>query len=288
MVTNWATSFSHYKNRGFRRFLVLNYHFVLFLCPIICQFSKNSLFRKKGAKFGFFGFPCFKFIFWKFSFLGLLKHYNIMGFSRFLSFFVEGEEKGKKHDNWNFWIWVLFCPKMAGSWCITAFQKTLLKPLFLSCFLGALFLGQCVKKGNVGHPPKKGKKWLITEKFFWGIFVFFVLLFLDFLCLFAFFLGPKPSLFTIFCFFLFCFFLSFRCCLIQKNLVFPLEKGIFCLFLSVLFQFIFLCLSLVLLRFPSFLSFCFAFFGFLVFVSIFSFYFFFALVSWKEQHQTIQ
>ena len=30
MVTNWATSISHYKNRGFRRFLVLNYHFVCF------------------------------------------------------------------------------------------------------------------------------------------------------------------------------------------------------------------------------------------------------------------
>ena len=31
MVTNWATPFSHYKNRGFRWFLVLSYQFVFFV-----------------------------------------------------------------------------------------------------------------------------------------------------------------------------------------------------------------------------------------------------------------
>ena len=41
---------------------------VFFLFPIIWQFSKNSLFQKKGAKIGFFNFLCFKFKFWKFSF----------------------------------------------------------------------------------------------------------------------------------------------------------------------------------------------------------------------------
>ena len=42
-----------------------------FLCPIIWQFSKNSLFQKKGAKIGLFNFQCFKFKFWNFSlFLG--------------------------------------------------------------------------------------------------------------------------------------------------------------------------------------------------------------------------
>ena len=39
-----------------------------FLFPIIWQFSKNSLFQKKGAKIGFSNFLCFKFKFWKFSF----------------------------------------------------------------------------------------------------------------------------------------------------------------------------------------------------------------------------
>ena len=87
-------------------------------------------------------------------------------------------------------------------------------------------------------------------------------------------LGPKPSLFIILlCIFLFVFvpFLSLLCN--TKKLVFPLEKGIFCLFLSVslcfslpffglpLFQCFFLrfflCLSLllVLFSFPSCLSF---------------------------------
>ena len=84
-----------------------------------------------------------------------------------------------------------------------------------------------------------------------------------------------PSFFFVF-FFLF---LSLLCN--TKKPCFPLEKGIFCLFLSVslcfslayfglhLFQFFFLCLSLLLVLFPSFLSFVFAFFCFLVFVSFF-------------------
>ena len=77
-------------------------------------------------------------------------------------------------------------------------------------------------------------------------------------------LGPKPSLFIIFCFFGLLLFLSFLCFVIQKNRVFPPRKGIFCLFLSVslcfslaflelpLFQFLFLCLSLLLVLFPFF------------------------------------
>ena len=102
-------------------------------------------------------------------------------------------------------------------------------------------------------------------------------------------LGPKPSLFIIFCFFCFSFpFLAFWC---KKKLAFHLEKGIFCLYLRVspsfslaffglpLFQlsvfFFFLSLSLslslVLVLFSSFLSFYFAFFCFLVFVSCFPF-----------------
>ena len=61
-VINWSKSklltgprsFSHYENRGFMFFL-LSYHIVCvcFLCPIIWQFSKDSLFQKQGAKIGF-------------------------------------------------------------------------------------------------------------------------------------------------------------------------------------------------------------------------------------------
>ena len=116
-------------------------------------------------------------------------------------------------------------------------------------------------------------------------------------------LGPKPSLFLFFCFccfvlFLVLFFWLFNT---EKNLVFPPEKGIFCLFLVFLFLsplalldlplflFLFLCLSFFFFSFflPSCLCFCFL----LVpcFCPFFlSFSFFFAFLSWKEQHENIQ
>ena len=97
MVTNWATSFSHYKNRGFRRFFGARLSFcVCFcLCPVICQFSKNSLFRKKGAKIGFFKFCVLSSFFEISLFLGLPKHYKNWGGGQNCVFFiVEREEKG--------------------------------------------------------------------------------------------------------------------------------------------------------------------------------------------------
>ena len=43
--------FSHYKNRGFRRFAFAQLSFLcFFLCSIVCQFSKNSLFEKGCSK----------------------------------------------------------------------------------------------------------------------------------------------------------------------------------------------------------------------------------------------
>ena len=60
--------FSYYKNRGFRRFVLCSVIILCFFCPIIWQFSKNSLFQKKGAKIGFsvlcvlsLKFPFFRF-----------------------------------------------------------------------------------------------------------------------------------------------------------------------------------------------------------------------------------
>ena len=55
--------FLTYKNSGFKRFGLHHSVIILcfFLCPIIWQFSKNSLFQKKGAKIGFFNFQCFKY-----------------------------------------------------------------------------------------------------------------------------------------------------------------------------------------------------------------------------------
>ena len=65
-VINWAKSklltgprsFSHYKI-GVSGDFLFSYHCVFFWRPVIWQFSKNSLFQKKGAKIGFFNFLCF-------------------------------------------------------------------------------------------------------------------------------------------------------------------------------------------------------------------------------------
>ena len=119
-------------------------------------------------------------------------------------------------------------------------------------------------------------------------------------------LGPKPSLFLFFCFFVFCFFFVFFllfCFLVvsyKKNFVFPLEKGIFCLFSVFLFlsplaflASLFLCFSFFVSLFSSFLSFfllVFLFCCLLVpcFCLFLSFSFFFAFLSWKEQLQNIK
>ena len=53
MVTNWATSFSHYKNKGFRCFLVLWYQFVFFCFQLFANFLKIAFFKKRVQKLGF-------------------------------------------------------------------------------------------------------------------------------------------------------------------------------------------------------------------------------------------
>ena len=70
-VNNWAKSksitgprsFSHYKNRGFRRFFLLSYHCVFFCSQLSGSFLKIAFLEKKGAKIGFFNFLCFEFKF---------------------------------------------------------------------------------------------------------------------------------------------------------------------------------------------------------------------------------
>ena len=107
-------------------------------------------------------------------------------------------------------------------------------------------------------------------------------------------LALNPPYFFFVVFFGLLLFLSFLCFVIQKKLVFPLEKGIFSLFLSVslcfslaflglpLFQFFFLCLSLRLVLF-SFLS-CLSFL--LSFASLFCLFFFlfFLLLLFHEKN----
>ena len=52
---------------------MLSYQFVFFLFPVIFQFSKKSLFQKRGAKIGFFNFQCFKFFYLEILFFRFAK-----------------------------------------------------------------------------------------------------------------------------------------------------------------------------------------------------------------------
>ena len=191
MVNNWATSFSHYKNRGFRWFFGSQLSVcVLFLFPVICQFSKNSLFQKKGAKIGLFNFQCFQLIFWKCSFFGLLKHYQNRGFSKFGFFCCWKRRNRQKNDNWNLWILAFFCPKMAVLWRTSAFQKkSAWNPYFYSVFGMSAFWAKVSKKGNFEKPPKKWKKLTDNWKAIFWYFCFFFgggFFFLVFFCFFLF------------------------------------------------------------------------------------------------------
>ena len=87
---------------------------------------------------------------------------------------LEEKEKGKKNDNWNFWI--CYLSKNGRFVTHICFSKNaLLKPLFLLCFLGARFLAKLSKKGNSGHPPKTKENfdWLLKSSFL-GFCVFFI------------------------------------------------------------------------------------------------------------------
>ena len=92
-------------------FCTLNYHFVC-----VCVFSQLSVdfliffFFKKGCKHcSFLEFLCFKS-----NFLCLLKHYKNKGFSIYVFFVVEREEKMQTKMITGISGFV-FCPKMAVS-----------------------------------------------------------------------------------------------------------------------------------------------------------------------------
>ena len=148
---------------------------LFFWCPVICQFSKHSLFQKKGCIFClFFKFRDFKFNFGKISFLGLLKHYKNGGLSQILCFPCWRRKSQPKTMISG--ISVFLCPKMAVSWRTSVCQKRLCwNPYFYSVFFGCAFVGQVVKKGKFWTHTKKRKNWLITEKLFFGYFYVFKL-----------------------------------------------------------------------------------------------------------------
>ena len=149
------------------------------MCPIICQFSKHSLFQKKGAIIS--KFLCFKYSSGK-IFFGLLKHFKIGGSTNVCLFLVEKKEKNKKEknrqtdDNWNFWFW--FLSKNGRFLTQICFSKdALLKPLFYSVFWLRPFLAKWSKR-EISDTHQK-KKWMIDswKAFLGGYFCVCVFLF---------------------------------------------------------------------------------------------------------------
>ena len=181
--------------------------------------------------------------------------------------------------------------------------------MFCGC---ALFGPSCQKRDILDTHQTKRKIWLIIEKFFFGICVFFCFsffVFLGALFCFSFFgwgfkgqvkwpahLAQNPPFYY---FFWGGFVFSFPLSAFYAKIVCSPRKGHFCLFLSLslcfslpffglpLFNFSF-SVSLLFFSFflPSCLSFLLSFGSF--FLSLSFLLFFFAFVSCKEQHQNIQ
>ena len=94
-------------------------------------------------------------------------------------FVVVREEKGKKNDNWNFWIWVFLVQKWPFRDSKLFSTKWVAEtPIFIVFWGCALFGPRCQKREILKSHPKNGKIWLITEKLVFGMFVFFYFLFL--------------------------------------------------------------------------------------------------------------
>ena len=205
-VNNWAKSksiigprsFSHYKNRGFRRFFGGS---VIIVC--VCFFSsqlsgcflKIAFFKKRVQKLGFPIFCVLSLNFQNSLFLGLLKHYKNRGFSWFLCFLLLwGKKKAKKNDNWNFWIWLFFVQKWPFRDSeLFSTKRVAETPIFIVFFGGALFWPSCQKR-EILETHQKRKK-ILTDN--WKA------LFLVFLCFFCF------SSFVFFFLFIFLFWFFF-------------------------------------------------------------------------------
>ena len=131
---------------------------VIILCAVSCaqvsgEFLKVAFFNTWAQ---FFKFPWFKFNSWKFSFLCLLKH-NKQGFQQLVVFLLFTEKKAYMIIGI---VGLGILSKMAASWRLIVFAfLACWRPYILQCFLGARFLGQLVKKVNVGPPPPRNFGW---------------------------------------------------------------------------------------------------------------------------------
>ena len=125
-------SFSHYKNRVSGDYVYSTIIVFFFGAQLSGKFLKIAcfFFQKRVQKLGFSIFCILILNFENSPFLGLLKHYK-KGFQLMLVFFVvQREEKGKKNDNWNFWIWVFLSNAGRFVTHICFSKNALLKSLF--------------------------------------------------------------------------------------------------------------------------------------------------------------
>ena len=184
------------------------------MCRVICQFSKNSLFRKKRVQksvfFFFFSNFCVLSSFFENSlFLGLLKHYKI-GVSADCFFVVEREEKCPPKMIIGIYEFGFFVQKWPFRDAQLLFKKkTCWNPNFYSVFWVRALWAKVSKRNSETHTKKRKTTTENWKVLFW-YFGFFFVVFFFFLFFVFFFLF----------FFLFVFFVCFFC------VFFVLSKGV--------------------------------------------------------------
>ena len=162
-------------------FLHTRLSFCVFCVQLSGNFLKNSLFQRKGAKIGIFNFQWFKFKFWKFSFLGLLKHYKIGVATTFCVFCCWKRRKQAKKNITGISGFGFLVQKMAVSWRIRFFQKVCWNPKFYSVFGVRAFWAKLSKNDILdAHPKKKvlTDNWEAHFLVFLGFSGFFPFIFL--------------------------------------------------------------------------------------------------------------
>ena len=121
----------------------------LFGAQLSGNFIKIAFF-KYAAKIGFFKFLCFKFKFWKLSFLGLLKHYKTRGFRAFLGFSCWKRRKRPKRMITGISYFGRFWSTNGRFVTQICFPRNgLLRPLFLIAFFGGTLFGPSGQKREI-------------------------------------------------------------------------------------------------------------------------------------------
>ena len=157
MVTNWATSFSHYRNRGFRWLFWCSDISLCFFCfQLFPNFLQIAFFKKGGKNKVFSIFSVLSLNFENSLFLGLLKHYKNRVSAIFWGFLLLREKKiGQKYDNWNLWILVFWSKNGSFVTHICFSTKKCLKPCFYSVFWVRAFWAKVSKKVKFEKPARK-------------------------------------------------------------------------------------------------------------------------------------